>query len=263
MKGKIISVVNQKGGVGKTTTAVNLATIFAVMNKKVLIVDIDSQGNTSSGLGIKQGDRKITSYHLFTNLNSIQDAITTTEIPNLSIVTANTNLAAIELDLITLDNYENVLLNQISKVKESFDYIIIDCPPSLNLLTLNALVACDEVLIPMLCDFYSLEGLSHLLKTIEIVGKKLNPKIKIGGILFTMYDKRNRLTEQVEHDVRSCLGNLVYKTTIPRNVRVSEAPSHGKAAIIYDYKCSGSKAYIDLAKEIINSEFKLMEKYEK
>lgn len=256
LKGKVIAVVNQKGGVGKTTTAVNLATIFAVMDKRVLIVDIDSQGNTSSGLGIKQFDRKVTSYNIFTGLNHIDDAIIKTEIPNLSIVTANTNLAAVELDLINLDNYENILLNEISKIKNNFDYIVIDCPPSLNLLTLNALVACDEVLIPMLCDFYSLEGLSHLLKTVEIVEKKLNPRIKIGGILFTMYDKRNRLTEQVEQDVRSCLGGLVYKTTIPRNVRVSEAPSHGKAAIIYDCKCSGSKAYIDLAKEIIENDIK-------
>jgi chromosome partitioning protein len=255
MKGKVISVVNQKGGVGKTTTAVNLATIFAVMDKKVLIIDIDSQGNTSSGLGIKQIERKITSYNVFTRLNSLKDAIIESEIPNLSIVTANTNLAAIELDLINLDNYENILLSQVNDIRDAFDYIVIDCPPSLNLLTLNALVACDEVLIPMLCDFYSLEGLSHLLKTIELVEKKLNPKIKIGGILFTMYDKRNRLTEQVENDVRSCLGKLVYKTTIPRNVRVSEAPSHGKAAIIYDYKCSGSRAYIDLAKEIMDNEF--------
>ncbi len=257
MKGKVIAVVNQKGGVGKTTTAVNLSTIFAVMNKKVLIIDIDSQGNTSSGLGIKQIERKITSYHLFTELNSIKDAIVDTEIPNLAIITANTNLAAVELDIVNLDNYENILLNKIAEIKDDFDYIIIDCPPSLNLLTLNALVACDEVLIPMLCDFYSLEGLSHLLKTVEVVEKKLNPRIKIGGILFTMYDKRNRLTEQVENDVRSCLGNLVYKTTIPRNIRLSEAPSHGKAAIIYDYKCSGSKAYIDLAKEIIDNEIRL------
>jgi chromosome partitioning protein len=257
MKGKVISVVNQKGGVGKTTTAVNLATIFAVMNKKVLLIDIDSQGNTSSGLGIKQIERKITSYHLFTGLSCIKEAIIETEIPNLSIITANTNLAAIEIDIINLDNNENILLDRIAQIKDSFDYIIIDCPPSLNLLTLNALVACDEVLIPMLCDFYSLEGLSHLLKTVEVVEKKLNPRIKIGGILFTMYDKRNRLTEQVEKDVRSCLGDLVYKTTIPRNVRISEAPSHGKAAIIYDYKCSGSRAYIDLAKEIIDNEIRL------
>lgn len=254
MKAKIISVVNQKGGVGKTTTAVNLSTIFAVMDKKVLIVDIDSQGNTSSGLGIKQTERKITSYNVFSGLNSIRDAILATEVPNLSIVSANTNLAAIELDLIQFKNYENILLEKLEEIKNDFDYIIIDCPPSLGLITLNALVACDEVLIPMLCDFYSLEGLSHLLKTIEIVEKKMNPEIKIGGILFTMYDKRNKLTEQVENDVRTCLGKLVYKTTIPRNVKISEAPSHGKAAIIYDYKCPGSRAYIDLAKEIIDSE---------
>ena len=246
--------MNQKGGVGKTTTAVNLATIFAVMDKKVLIIDIDSQGNTSSGLGIKQTERKITSYNVFIGLNSIRDAILATEVPNLSIVSANTNLAAIELDLIHLKNYENILLEKLEEIKNDFDYIIIDCPPSLGLITLNALVACDEVLIPMLCDFYSLEGLSHLLKTVEIIEKKMNPGIKIGGILFTMYDKRNKLTEQVENDVRACLGKLVYKTTIPRNVKVSEAPSHGKAAIIYDYRCSGSRAYIDLAKEIIDNE---------
>ncbi|BBB56457.1 MAG: ParA family protein [Rickettsiaceae bacterium] len=254
MKARVISVVNQKGGVGKTTTAVNLATIFAVMDKKVLIIDIDSQGNTSSGLGIKQTERKITSYNVFIGLNSIRDAILATEVPNLSIVSANTNLAAIELDLIHLKNYENILLEKLEEIKNDFDYIIIDCPPSLGLITLNALVACDEVLIPMLCDFYSLEGLSHLLKTVEIIEKKMNPGIKIGGILFTMYDKRNKLTEQVENDVRACLGKLVYKTTIPRNVKVSEAPSHGKAAIIYDYRCSGSRAYIDLAKEIIDNE---------
>ena len=254
MKARIISVVNQKGGVGKTTTAVNLSTIFAVMDKKVLIVDIDSQGNTSSGLGIKQTERKITSYNVFSGLNSIRDAILATEVPNLSIVSANTNLAAIELDLIQFKNYENILLEKLEEINNDFDYIIIDCPPSLGLITLNALVACDEVLIPMLCDFYSLEGLSHLLKTIEIVEKKMNPVIKIGGILFTMYDKRNKLTEQVENDVRTCLGKLVYKTTIPRNVKISEAPSHGKAAIIYDYKCPGSRAYIELAKEIIDSE---------
>ncbi len=254
MKARVISVVNQKGGVGKTTTAVNLATIFAVMDKKVLIIDIDSQGNTSSGLGIKQAERKVTSYNVFSGLNSIHDAILATEVPNLSIVSANTNLAAIELDLIHPKNYENILVEKLEEIKNAFDYIIIDCPPSLGLITLNALVACDEVLIPMLCDFYSLEGLSHLLKTVEIVEKKMNPGIKIGGILFTMYDKRNKLTEQVENDVRACLGKLVYKTTIPRNVKVSEAPSHGKAAIIYDYKCSGSRAYIDLAKEIIDNE---------
>ncbi len=251
---KIISIVNQKGGVGKTTTAVNLSTIFAVMDKKVLLIDLDSQGNSSSGLGIKQEHRKITSYHVMCGLNSAVNAIIETEIPKLSIITANTNLAAIELDLIEKDNHEMILKSKLSDVIDQFDYIIIDCPPSLNILTLNALVASNEVMIPMLCDFYSLEGLSHLLKTIEIVEKKLNPTIKISGILFTMYDKRNRLTEQVEKDVRTCLGKLVYNTVIPRNVRVSEAPSHGKSVIIYDHNCSGSRAYISLAKEIVKRE---------
>jgi chromosome partitioning protein len=250
MTAKIISIVNQKGGVGKTTTAVNLSTIFAVMNKKVLLIDLDSQGNSSSGLGIKQDKRKVTTYHVMCGLDSIENAIIPTEILKLSVVTSNTNLAAVELDLIDKDDHENILKNVLSTVVDQFDYIIIDCPPSLSLLTLNALVASDEVIIPMLCDFYSLEGLSHLLKTIEIVEKKLNPNIKVGGILFTMYDKRNRLTEQVEKDVRTCLGKLVFDTVIPRNVKVSEAPSHGKAVVIYAHNCLGSRAYINLAKEI-------------
>lgn len=256
MSTKNISIVNQKGGVGKTTTAINLATVFAVMNKKVLLIDLDSQGNSSSGLGIKQEQRKITSYNIFVELNPIEDAILPTDIPKLSIITSNTNLAAVEISLSTLEEQEYVLKNKLQSIQDQFDYVIIDCPPSLNLLTLNALVASDEVIIPMLCDFYSLEGLSHLLKTIEIVEKKLNPKIKIGGILFTMYDKRNKLTEMVENDVRSCLGKLVFNTIIPRNIKLSEAPSHGKAAIIYDHKCSGSLAYIDLGKEIVAREQK-------
>ena len=254
MSAKIVSIVNQKGGVGKTTTAVNLATILAVMDKRILLIDLDSQGNSSSGLGIRQDQRKVTTYHVLCGLEPIQKAIYQSEIPNLSLITSNTNLAAIEMELLGKNNYEIILKELLSLIHKEYDYIIIDCPPSLSLLTLNALVASDEVIIPMLCDFYSLEGLSHLLKTIEIVEKKLNPKIKIGGILFTIYDQRNRLTQQVEKDVRSCLGKMVYNTTIPRNVRVSEAPSHGKAVIIYDYNCPGSRAYISLAKEIIAKE---------
>lgn len=251
MNTRIMSIVNQKGGVGKTTTAVNLSTIFAVMDKKTLLIDLDSQGNSSSGLSVKQSARKITSYHLLSGMASVKDAIYQTDVPNLSIISSNTNLAAIEMKLIHMRNQEFILRELLSSLDGVYDYIIIDCPPSLNLLTLNALVASDEVVIPMICDFYSLEGLSHLLKTVEIVEKKMNPKIKVGGILFTMYDKRNRLTQHVEKDVRSCLGALVYKSVIPRNVRVSEAPSHGQPVIVYDYKCSGSQAYISLAKEII------------
>lgn len=258
MRAKVISIVNQKGGVGKTTTAVNLATIMAVMNKKVLLIDLDSQGNSSSGLGIKHDRRGINIYHVLCGYESIDKAIIETEIPYLSVVSSNINLAAAEMDLIKLVNREKVLKNSLGSAIDNFDYIIIDCPPSLNLLTINALVASKEVIIPMLCDFYSLEGLSHLLKTIEIVRKGLNPDIKIGGVLFTMYDKRNKLTEQVESDVRTCLGKIVFNTTIPRNIKLSEAPSHGKSAIIYDYKCSGSQAYISFAKELMAKDSSLV-----
>ncbi|AFB31077.1 MULTISPECIES: ParA family protein [spotted fever group] len=248
---KVIAIVNQKGGVAKTTTTVNLATAFAAVNKKILVIDLDPQGNSSTGFGISQQQRKNTIYQVLTNLIELKDAIISTDIPNLEIITSNTNLSAAELDLTKLKDREYILMKLLEEIKILYDYIIIDCPPSLNLLTVNALVASDEVLIPMQCDFYSLEGLSHLLKTIEIVEKKLNPRIKIAGILFTMYDKRNRLTEQVEDDVRKCLGALVFKTVIPRNIKLSEAPSYGKPAIIYDYKCSGAVAYIELTKEIL------------
>ncbi|HJD66663.1 MAG TPA: AAA family ATPase [Rickettsia endosymbiont of Bembidion nr. Transversale] len=248
---KVISVVNQKGGVAKTTTTVNLATALAAMDKKVLVIDLDPQGNSSTGFGVSQQQRKNTIYQALTNIIKLKDTIISTDIPNLEIITSNTNLSAAELDLIKLEEREYILMKLLEGIKVLYDYIIIDCPPSLNLLTINALVAGDEVLIPMQCDFYSLEGLSHLLKTVEIVEKRLNPKIKIAGILFTMYDRRNRLTEQVEEDVRSCLGELVFKTVIPRNIKLSEAPSYGKPAIIYDYKCAGAVAYMELTKEIL------------
>lgn len=252
MATRIISIVNQKGGVGKTTTAINLAAGFAAMGEKTLVIDLDSQGNTSTGLGIKQQNRKITIYQTFFDHSLFNKAAIATEVPGLYVITSNTNLAAAELELSHVKKRELILSSLISSLSSHFDYIIIDCPPSLNLLTINALVASTEVLIPMQCDFYSLEGLSHLLKTIEMIEKNLNPKIKIGGILLTMYDKRNRLTEMVEEDVRNCLGDLVFKTTIPRNIRLSEAPSYGQPAIIYDHKCAGSIAYLELTKEILD-----------
>ncbi|WP_342270893.1 AAA family ATPase [Candidatus Tisiphia endosymbiont of Parasteatoda lunata] len=248
---KIVAIVNQKGGVAKTTTTVNLSTALSVMDKKILVIDLDPQGNSSTGFGINQQDRKVTIYQVLIGLRTIEEAIIQTNIPNLQLITANTNLSGAESDLLSIRKREYLLSDLLNKLVSKYDYIIIDCPPALNLLTVNALVACDYVLIPMQCDFYSLEGLSHLLKTIEIVEKNLNPKIKIAGILFTMYDKRNRLTEQVEDDVRKCLGRLVFKTVIPRNVKLSEAPSYGKPAIIYDHKCTGSIAYIELTKEIL------------
>lgn len=248
---KVISVVNQKGGVGKTTTTVNLSTALSAMEKKILVIDLDPQGNSSTGFGIKQQDRKVTIYHALIGLNHFEESITKSNIPNLYISPSNTNLLAAELELVPLKKREYILADLLYSLDSSYDYVIIDCPPSLNLLTVNALVASDEVLIPMQCDFYSLEGLSHLLKTIELVEKSLNPRIKIGGVLFTMYDRRNRLTEQVEFDVRNCLGGLVFNTTIPRNIRLSEAPSHGKPGVIYDHKCSGSIAYLELTKEIL------------
>lgn len=257
MQSKVISVVNQKGGVGKTTTAINLSSILAIMNYKVLLIDLDAQGNTSTGLGISQATRKATSYHMLSNLNSIDETILSTTVPKLDIITANTNLAAIELELSNVPDNETILKNACISVMDSYDYIIIDCPPSLSLLTVNALVFCKEVIIPMLCDFFSLEGLSHLVKTVSIIKKRLNPEIKIAGILFTMYDKRNKLTLQVEQEVRDCFGKLVYNTTIPRNVRLSEAPSHGKAAVIYDHNCIGARAYMRLAKEMLNKTDKI------
>ena len=251
---KKLAIVNQKGGVAKTTTTVNLATALAAIGKKILVVDIDPQGNSSTGFGIAKHERDVTVYQILIGSKLIHQAILKTEIPNLHIITANNNLSGAESDMLDMRRREYLLLDALDKLEEKYDYIIIDCPPSLNLLTVNGLVACDEVLIPMQCDFYSLEGLSHLLKTIEIIEKKLNPKIKIAGVLFTMYDKRNRLTEQVENDVRKCLNHLVFQTVIPRNVKLSEAPSYGQPAIIYDHKCTGSLAYIELTKEILGRE---------
>jgi chromosome partitioning protein len=252
MQGKIIAVVNKKGGVGKTTTAINIATVFAIMNKKILLIDLDAQGNSTSGVGAIKNN-VVTIYEIFCGTNDISQGIVPTEIPNLSVIPANHDLAVVDTEIAGVNNAQMILKNILSGIKNNYDYIILDCPPSLNMVTINALSCSDEIIIPMICDFFSLEGLSHLLKTVELVQKKLNPQLKVGGILFTMYDKRSKLTEQVEEDVRSCLGSLVYKTVIPRNIKLSEAPSHGKPAIIYDYKCSGSKAYIDLVKEILEN----------
>ncbi|HEU5046791.1 MAG TPA: AAA family ATPase [Rickettsiales bacterium] len=251
---KIIAIVNQKGGVGKTTTAINLATALAACGRKVLLIDLDPQGNASTGLGIDHSDRSITSYDLLIGEVSIAEATLKTEIPNLFLVSANIDLSGAEIELVSMMRREYRLQEAFANEKLNYDYVIIDCPPSLGLVTLNALTAAHSVLIPLQCEFYALEGLSHLLKTIELVRTRINPALTIEGIVLTMYDRRNSLTAQIEEDVRDFLGTKVYKTVIPRNIRMSEAPSHGKPALIYDLHCTGSQAYLKLASELLKRE---------
>ena len=253
-KPRILSVVNQKGGVGKTTTTVNLATALAAVNKKVLVIDFDPQGNASTGLGVDSSRRVITSYDLVLSEVSVSEAAIKTDVPNLSVVPATIDLSGAEIEMVSLMKREFRLKDAITKSPINYDYILIDCPPSLGLLTLNALVASDAVLIPLQCEFYALEGLSHLMRTIELVRANLNPELTIQGIVLTMYDRRNKFTEQIETDVRNYFREQVYKAVIPRNIRMSEAPSHGKPALIYDMNCAGSKAYIQLASELLKRE---------
>lgn len=253
-KAKVLTIVNQKGGVGKTTTVVNLATAFAAIRKKVLVVDFDPQGNASTGLGLYQEDRVNTIYQVMCGDCDIKEAIFKTSIPHLSLIPSIVDLSACEVELTNLPRREYILKDKLQEIEDRFDCILIDCPPSLGLLTINALTAVDSVLIPMQCEFFALEGLSHLLNSLELIKENLNPNLGISGIVLTMYDKRNKLTEQVEKDVRSYLANSVYKNVIPRNVKLSEAPSYGMPAVIYDSKCSGSVAYIELAKEVLKKE---------
>lgn len=251
---RIISVVNQKGGVGKTTTAVNMATALAAIGKQVLVIDLDPQGNASTGLGIDQSMRALTSYDVLIGNTTLDKAAVKTLIPRLSVAPATIDLSGAEIELVNMQEREFQLKKALASMPTHWDYAIIDCPPSLGLLTLNALVASNAVLIPLQCEFYALEGLAHLLRTIKLVGANLNPGISIHGVVLTMYDRRNKLTEQIEEDVRGFLGDDVYKTVIPRNVRMSEAPSHGKPALVYDLKCPGSQAYLQLARELIQRE---------
>ena len=250
---KIISIANQKGGVGKTTTTINLATSLSAINKKVLLIDADPQGNASTGIGIAHKDRIPSLYELIIKRELDMGAIKKTIVPNLSIITANTNLAAAELELTSVKKREFVLADILLKTN-SFDFILIDCPPALGLLTINALVASNSVIVPLQSEFFALEGMSSLVNTIKLIKESFNPKLNVEGILLTMVDKRNTLSSLVEKDVREHFGETVYKTTIPRNVKISEAPSHGKPAIIYDVNCSGSMAYIGLAREIMNKQ---------
>jgi chromosome partitioning protein len=248
---RILAIANRKGGVGKTTTAVNIATAMAAAGKKVLIVDLDPQGNASTSMGIDKKGASVSSYEVLLGIKKLTDAVVWTDVPNFSMIPSSANLAAAEIELVSMPNREFALKNALQKEAVNYDYILIDCPPSLSLITVNALVAADGVIVPLQCEFLALEGIADLIKNINIIKKNFNPKLMLHGVVLTMYDKRNNLTQMVEDDVRNFFGKKVYDTVIPRNVKISEAPSHGKPVIVHDIDCAGSKAYINLAKEVI------------
>ncbi len=251
-KAEIIAIANQKGGVGKTTTVINFATAFASLGKKILVIDMDPQGNASTGLGIESNNRQNNVYNLLIGDININDTIQKTNIPNLDIVPAEVSLAGAEVELANLENRLYRLKNSLQNTVDTYDYIIIDCPPALGFLTLNALAAADNLIIPLQCEFFALEGVGHLLKTIRLVQQQINTNLQIKGVLLTMYDKRNKLSDLVAADIRNCFKGKVFETIIPRNVRVSEAPSHGQPVLLYDMNCAGSKAYINFATEILS-----------
>lgn len=250
---KIYSIINQKGGVGKTTTTINLGTAMAACDAKVLLVDMDPQGNLSTGLGVSPSKREFGTYDLLTSTKSISECAIETDIPNLHLVTANESLLGVEIELSTFDDRALRLRKSVQDI-DKYDFILLDCPPALNIITLNALAASDGALVPLQAEFYALEGLSQLLKTIKDISSTINNKLKLSGVVLTMFDKRNNLSLQVEEDVRKYLDKDVFLTKIPRNIRLSEAPSHGLPALIYDHRCSGSKAYIELAREFLTKE---------
>lgn len=249
-----IAIANQKGGVGKTTTAINLATALAAVRKKVLIIDLDPQGNASTGLGIDGQSREINAYHVLIGEQPLQNAILDTSIPGLHVVPSGVDLSGAEIELVDIEDRLYRLKTAMSGATDQYDYVLIDCPPALGLLTVNALTAADAVLVPLQCEFFALEGVSHLVRTIDRIKKSYNPTLEIQGIVLTMFDKRNNLSDAVASDVREYFGDIVYDTVIPRNVRVSEAPSHGKPVLLYDTSCAGSQAYIHLASEVLKRE---------
>jgi chromosome partitioning protein len=261
---RVLVLANQKGGVGKTTTAINLGTALAAIGEQVLIIDLDPQGNATTGLGIERAARKISTYDVLTGESDLRTSVLATAVPRLYVAPSTLDLLGVELEISSHADRTYKLRNAIAELtarrsadEPQFTYILVDCPPSLNLLTINAFAAADSVLVPMQCEFFALEGLSQLLSTVEQVKKSLNPRLTIHGVVLTMFDPRNNLASQVVADVRQFMGDKVYDTIIPRNVRVSEAPSHGKPVLLYDLKCTGSQAYLKLASEVIQREHRL------
>ncbi|MEI6281636.1 MAG: ParA family protein [Alphaproteobacteria bacterium] len=253
---RVLAVANQKGGVGKTTTAINLGTALAAVGERVLLIDADPQGNASTGLGVGRAERKITLYDVLMGEATLTQAALKTALPGLDLLPSDPDLSGVEMELHSAPRRSFRLRDAIEAIRVSgaYSYILIDCPPSLNLLTVNAMAAADAVFVPLQCEFFALEGLSQLMRTVELVRGSLNPSLELQGVVLTMYDKRNSLSDQVASDVRSHFGDKVYETVIPRNVRVSEAPSFGKPVLIYDLKCAGSQAYLKLAREVVSRE---------
>ena len=249
--GRIIAIANQKGGVGKTTTAINLSACLAEAGKKVLTIDLDPQGNTTSGLGVNKAEQEHTTYELLIGEDPVEACLLKEILPNLDMLPSNINLSGAEIEMIGIEQKEFVLKKEIDKIRDQYDFVIIDCPPSLNMLTVNAMTTADTVLVPIQCEYYALEGLSQLIHTINLVKQRLNPVLELEGVVFTMYDARTNLSLQVVENVKSSLKNTVYKTIIPRNVRLAEAPSHGMPITLYDTRSAGAESYRLLAEEVI------------